>query len=82
MSPSFMDLEESVSREEMATLIDILKESALDVSVLAVEVRDAVMTCMLNAFGFGIIKGIHKQKTKRSRRRKETNKTKNESKNE
>ena len=77
-----MDLEESVSREEMATLMDILKESALDLSMLAEEVRNAIMICMLNAFGFGIIKGIHKQKTKRSRRRKETNKIKNESKNE
>ncbi len=82
MSPSFMDLEESVSREEMATLMDILKESALDVSVLAVEVRDAVMTCMLNSFGFGVIEGMHKQKTKGCRRRKEISKIKNESKNE
>ena len=82
MSPSFMDLEESVSRKELATLMDILKESALDVSVLAVEVRDAVLTCMLNAFGFGVIEGMHKQKAKRSRRRKETSKIKNESKNE
>ena len=82
MSPSFMDLEESVSREEMATLMDILKESALDVSVLAVEVRDAVIICMLNAFGFGVIEGMHKQKTKGSRRRKEISKIKNESKNE
>ena len=65
-----MDLEESVSREEMATLIDILKESALDVSVLAVEVRDAVMTCMLNAFGFGIIKGMHKQKKEKKQTKK------------
>ena len=82
MSPSFMDLEESVSREEMATLIDILKESALDLSMLAEEVRNAIMICMLNAFGFGIVNGMHKQKPKRSRRRKETNKIKHESKSE
>lgn len=77
-----MDLEESVSREEMATLMDILKESALDLSMLAEEVRNAIMICMLNAFGFGIINGMHKQKTKRSRQRKETNKIKHESKSE
>lgn len=77
-----MDLEESVSREEMATLMDILKESALDLSMLAEEVRNAIMICMLNAFGFGIVNGMHKQKTKRSRRRKETNKIKHESKSE
>ena len=77
-----MDLKESVSHEEMETLMDILKESALDVSILAREVRGAVMVCMLNAFGFGYIEGMHAQKVKVSRRRKVINKNKNGSKNE
>ncbi len=82
MSPSFFDLEKAPTREELAVLMDILKESAVDLSMLAEEVRNAIMICMLNAFGFGYIEGMHVQKVKVSRRRKETSKIKNESKNE
>lgn len=82
MSPSFFDMEEGPSNKELAVLMDILKESALDLSTLAEEVRDAVVTCMLDAYGFGYVEGMHMQKVKVGIRRKEPRKIKNEIKDE
>lgn len=82
MSPSFFDMEEGPSHKELAVLMDILKESALDLSTLAEEVRDAVVTCMLDAYGFGYVEGTHMQKVKVGIRRKEPRKIKNEIKDE
>lgn len=83
MSPSFFDMEEGPSHKGLADVVmGILKESALDLSTFTEEVRDAVVTCMLDAYGFGYVEGMHMQKVKVGIRRKEPRKIKNEIKDE